>query len=369
MVKKVIRRKPRLRLRKKPPPPSPQKNSSSSFLVQRKLTPQGHTLSVCDTRHFRVDVRKPPLGEGAEGMVLASCFIGAKNKCTTVIKSIPIGTDIETRDYISREMYYSYWIQEFAGSFHIAPKFYEHRICHQAQDPRVRILSLVMDKYQGSMLNLVETQGLDVFTAHDIQQMVDILKLLRFFLIVHGDVKLDQFLWRKRGKGGGRHIVLGDYGYAGTIPPDIMKQAGISWNQKTNAAITKASEWAGVDPRQIEFLPKIGWFISPDNNFYPLQWQEWAAQHEEEERNLDALHKTNGSKYIELILPWFDLICFDLDLIDMSAQVDGVPYAGTTLVPEYVWDWVWENCSTERTRLCLARRRRLVDSNQGFRVS
>jgi len=357
--------KTRLRKIKRSLPKAEEEEKDDPAFVQSLRLPGGQNVLICNTKHFRVDPHRKAIGAGAEGQVLASCSKSSPKQCNTIIKSITLTAhDIDTKDYISREMYFSYWIQEHAASLHIAPRFYEHRICHEKNNPDVRVLSLVMDKFQGSMADRFEKRKHDL-PKSDVHQMLNLLQQLRLFLIVHGDVKLDQFLWRKK-SGGGIQIVLSDYGFAGSISPLAMQEAHLKYNRTINTTIKKASEWAGADPRQIEFLPKIGWISNPENGFFSRKWQDWESVNDEQEKHLDALHKTRGSKYIEPILPFFDLVCFDLDLLDFQTTVDKVPYAGTDLIPEQVWNWVEEHCLTDRMRICLKRRRYLIDSGEGI---
>jgi serine/threonine protein kinase len=282
-------------------------------------------LLTCIPKDYEVVKKKAALGHGSFGAVYHIC---RKGECKYALKSMIFRK--EDRDSLTRDLYFMFWLNEYAKG--LGPKVYsEHQCNKDDKGKKLFELALVMDKFDGDASDLR-----DGGIPEDV-----LLKLFALVVhlgkcgIVHGDLRTDQFLWRK--KNGKLEIVLNDYGFAGQMTKKQIQTAGIQLLAK-NALDYAPTRWDSKTHNPIPFVPQVGWQKVPGNGY------------------INCLQGMSGNETINSKHPWHKYVGFlDLFTLDAELRMDHVriklrngstvPYGGCTLIPQDAWESFARTCS------------------------
>lgn len=220
-------------------------------------------IKECLDKYTKYDHLAPrEIAHGTYGYVYAICELADKDdsKCPKIVKIVIDGKE----DMIAKEITIAQMLQ---GSG-ITPELDRVFNCN-------RYLFIVMDRYDDNLekraLSLFQQhkvilrtlQGADfpftrkVFHEIELLEMFRIAKELSRNDIIHGDLKPDQYLWRKiDGK-----IVVSDFGFSGTSSGEIPAFRGWSW-------LGKCGHHQPLPPRNADRQPYKRYF-----NLYQL----WSA--------------------------------------------------------------------------------------------
>lgn len=204
------------------------------------------------------------IARGSYGYVYAICEATEKDdsKCPKIVKIIINGQE----ETIAKEITIAQLLQHSG----LTPSLDRVFNCGE-------YLFLVMDRYsenleqraskrfQDHKVILRTLEGIDfpfnrlVFTEQEVSEMFRIAKELSDMGIIHGDLKPNQFLWRKSdGK-----IVVTDFGFSGTTDGSIPAFRGWSW-------LKRCGNFQPLPPRKSDAAP-YKWYF----NMYQI-WS-WMA--------------------------------------------------------------------------------------------
>ena len=107
----------------------------------------------------------------------------------------------------------------------LVPRFYDAFHFREERIPFSKELYIVMERWDGDMHELASRQGW--LTVSQLTRMFELSIALGIFGLISGDNKLSQFLQ----KGGGREIVMTDFGFAGSSDPSDINEftARLGW--------------------------------------------------------------------------------------------------------------------------------------------
>jgi hypothetical protein len=278
--------------------------------------PDNPLIQVCETKNFAIlkSAKYATLvGSGDFGAVFHCCprllFSGEDaplNFCKFVMKVQVWFSDpfqASTASTALRELYFHSLLSERAPE--TVPHIYEHRIC-VSKEQKFKQLSFVMDAFDHTM----ERRK---FLRADWKQMLDALYQLRYHLILHRDVKPDNFLKRTNSFGQSQ-IVITDLGLAKQLNPADMKHWKLDFEE--NKLFTTSY-----------FTPDVAQKILDDSN----QEYGWIQR----QTNNTLFDKFSKKHQLE---PFMDFVAFDAYLVTHSYTLEDLEYAGNPFVPGKIWD-------------------------------
>lgn len=136
-----------------------------------------------------------------------------------------------------REQDVSAYLQDLVDPvdhLHVTPRLIDQWVCKKiGRTGQVFKHYTIVDRFEGNMANRLESRG--YMDVSEIIKMFRLAILLGLAGIIHGDLKIDQFLWRSR------DIVLGDFGFSGTVIEDThLPPPKVGWATRTLGCPTGA---------------------------------------------------------------------------------------------------------------------------------
>jgi serine/threonine protein kinase len=290
-----------------------------------------------------------PIAQGSYGKVSEACRRSGTTTdqkqpiCDLVIKETKI-TNMDALETTLRDIYFLLWMQQQHSSAMVTPRIHSITICGGSKAKSKskwkkgtlpKLISIVMERFDQDVRQLYDSDDSKsehtILNESDLLQMFTCLMILDRDGITHGDLKPDQFLWRKSdGK-----IVISDFGLAGQIDTSsVASIVPLTVRDKTYRFIVPPSLGWPVG----EIL-KCGDAYARKHDMQPGTQQELLPNH--------PLYQ---------VLPYMNLWQLHAYLLyeDMHVRLstgEVLPYAGLdeTLLPAAVEQVFGSNCSAYKT--------------------
>jgi hypothetical protein len=284
-------------------------------------------VRLCETKNFRIRQNQKArvlLGYGSFGFVFACCPQDDRKQlhCQYAMK-IQLVFTVDKLDRLLGEMFMICVTNDLLSGY--VPKFYEWGFCGFVNQDEIKYaqLSMVTRRYDTNLMCVIMKKQQGVLYWDQLEGVIRILLEFRKQLVIHGDTKPDNFLYRKGGE-----IVATDFGFTSFIDRKDMEHWNLNFEEKTDFTLTRKVFDSQMIERYenltLQRANKYGWLttlVSPSNKGHFIQ--------EIKQHHLD---------------PFMDLVTFDAYLVSRKINIvdratnQKIAYRGNPHVPVEVWN-------------------------------